>query len=185
MRTFILIQLLLLYMAACSQQGSRHFVQYPMKGYVQLSNAEKIHFKGFSFINGDSLKLFVKDRRANHIQAYTSYRDLAHVRLQTIPIASIERIKENTHALTKGAIAGAVLGFGLGYLYGVATYQDDMNLSPDDNWSQTKTRGALHGIIGTVPVGITGALVGRIVLRKRYVIGGSKEKFTQTLEKIY
>jgi len=105
--------------------------------------------------------------------------------IQNISIANIKMIRNNNHALTKGGTAGIFIGFGLGYLLGYATYEDKFDLTDEENIEDRKSRGALFGFGGMVPTGIMGAFLGGIILRKRFIINGEKQKLTKALDKFY
>jgi hypothetical protein len=166
-----------------------HFIQYRFKGLVLLKNDEKLKINGISFLDPDSVGLYsTRVEQLNTIMPKKidsfKYRG-TNMYLQNISIADIKMVRNNNHALTKGGTAGIFVGFGLGYLLGHATYEDKFDLTREENSEKRNNRGALFGLGGMVPTGITGAFLGGIILRKRFIINGEKQKLTKALEKFY
>lgn len=175
-------------MAALGQSSDEaHYIQYPFKGFVQLYNNDKVKYRGISFINSDSIKLFVRlaERHNTHpVRVLTSRTELMNINVQIVPIAQIKMLKENKHTFTKGAIAGGTIGFGLGFLFGYLTYDSPIMLGGNGD-DERKGRGAMVGLAGALPCSLVGGLVGRMIFRKRFKINGDKELFVNTLNKIY
>ena len=190
MRALLITIILFQSVFAFSQNlDTSHFIQYRFKGYILLNNDEKLKINGISFLNPDSVGLYsTRVEQLNTImpKKIDSFRYRGtNMYIQNISIANIKMIRNNNHALTKGGTAGIFIGFGLGYLLGYATYEDKFDLTDVENIENRKSRGALFGFGGMVPAGITGAFLGGIILKKRFIINGEKQKLTQALDKFY
>jgi hypothetical protein len=163
---------------ASAQVRDSAFNYHVLRGQMVLNNQEKIPFRTITYTNADSIRL--------HQEKLTRFSSMgASSHFRTVPVTDIKLLRENNHAFTKGASFGAIVGFGLGYLAGYLSYNDKFNITEEDNNDRQKNRGTLFGLGGIIPGGIAGALVGGIVLRKRFYINGSKDKLKTTLYKLH
>ena len=169
LKTSVLFILFLSHIFTYGQKiRDKDFIEYPFRGHIILTGNERIKVNGLSYINLDSVKLFPLNATP-----------------RPVLISGIKQVQETKHAFTRGALAGAVIGFGLGYLGGYLSYKDKFELSDEDNKSRARTKGLLIGLGSAVPCGVAGALFGGVFIRKTLPINGDKEKLRKALDKIY
>ncbi len=163
------ILILICFSAHAQLKDTTLHIQYPAKGFVLLKNSEKVSIKGLNYLNSDTVILFEKntaDTKGNKV--YSKLTLLYNVYPRMESIADIKLLKDSRHAHSKGAVTGAVIGFGLGYLAGFLLYEDKFDITDDENRENRKSKAALYGLGGSIPVGLTGALLGGIILRKNF-----------------
>ena len=136
-----------------------------------------IHYKGDSVITGTITR--IKDSTVDIIQAKKSKADTTLYYPCEINIADIQSIKVKRDAFLLGAVTGGGIGYLAGYAGGYISYNNNNDISQDQNTEDQKTQANVVGLVAAIPTGILGGLVSGVVLRRTFIINGSREKMHQ------
>lgn len=91
---------------------------------------------------------------------------------RAIRIDQIQTVRIKRNSFWLGFAAGAVIGYFGGYGAGYITYHGS-EYNEDDS---RRFRSIKSGLITAAPSSIAGGLIGAILIRKRFIIQGKKEK---------
>lgn len=173
-------------LAAAAQSApppSPPLIQYPVKGYVLLSNNEKVVIRGLSYTDSSTVLLYSPGSNVLN-GAYTFKDDIRTMQLRPTPVADIKMLRAKRQSFLKGATVGGLIGLGVGLLVGYATYQERFELTDDENKGKRATNALAWGIAGAVPAGIAGGLSGGLFIKKRFYINGRRDALEKTLKRV-
>jgi hypothetical protein len=168
----------------CTAQSSADVnMQYPVKGYVIVKN-ERLKIAGFSYADSSHLLLFVPG--SNVVNGVYTYKgDIRTMQRRTIAINDLQLFKVKRQSFVKGAGITGLAGFGIGYLAGSVSYNDDFSLTDDENERRKKNRQLVSSIAVSVPAALVGGLAGGIFIKKRFHVDGNSMQLQKAIAKIY
>lgn len=159
-----------------------NYIQYGVKGFVVLNSRERIAFQGITVDKYNNVVLFLPG--INMIDgAYTYKNDVRAMDKKVVPSLDIRRIKVRRQSFASGALVGGAVGFGLGYLGGIISYDYDYSQSDDENDSDKNVQGLVYGLGAAIPTALVGGFAGGIFIKKRFRINGDLEKLQTVLHR--
>ena len=108
--------------------------------------------------------------------------DSGEIIYTNINVTEIRKIKIKKNAFLKGLIIGAGIGGITGYEIGEVTYSDD-NYMEDENAKEA--RAIAGAVIIGIPCAVIGGIVGSVVIKKTFIINGSKENYIKMFEELW
>jgi len=187
MRLFLTFVSLTHIFTLCAQPNidslSLQSIQYPVRGYVLLTNNTKIMIEGASFTNNSKVILFSPGNNMVN-GAYTFKGDVRAMQKQLVDTSEIMLLKVKRGSFASGAAVGGAVGFGLGYLGGAISYEEDINDTDEEDREGRNLKGFLFGLGTAIPTALVGGFMGGIFIKKRFPINGNGELLKKTLLKM-